>query len=67
MTARSAAVAELLRTALDAADQLDPAERDALYRALVADLRSRRPECVSPLSLGPPTDPAAIRDPRGAR
>lgn len=64
MTARCAAVAELLRTALDAADRLDPDERDQLYRALVADMRSRRPESVRPLTLGPPTDPAAIRDPR---
>lgn len=47
MTARAAAVTELIRTALAAADQLDPAERDAIYAALVADLRSRRPEAVS--------------------
>lgn len=67
MTARAAAVAELIRTALAAADQLDPGERDELYRMLVADMRSRRPESVSPLTLGPPTDPAAIRDPRGCR
>lgn len=64
MTARCAEVVELLRSALDAADLLDPAERDELYRLLVADMRSRRPESVSPLTLGPPTDPAAIRDPR---
>ncbi|HEX7841011.1 MAG TPA: hypothetical protein VF469_26220 [Kofleriaceae bacterium] len=43
MTARGGAVAELIRTALAAADQLDPVERDAIYTALVADLRSRRP------------------------
>jgi len=65
MTARFAALAELFRTTLDAADRLDPDDRDELYRMLVADLRSRRPESVSPLTLGPPTDPAAIRDPRG--
>lgn len=53
MTARFAALAEIFRTTLDAADRLDPAERDELYRMLVADL-----------TLGPPTDPAAIRDPR---
>ncbi len=64
MTARAAAVAELIRTALVAADQLDPIERDAIYAALVADLRSRRPEAVSPMTLGPPTEP--IRDPRGS-
>lgn len=65
MTARFAALAELFRTTLDAADRLDPAERDELYAALVADLRARRPESVSPLSIGPPTE--AIRDPRGRR
>jgi hypothetical protein len=53
MTARAAAVAELIRTALAAADRLDPAERDAIYTVLVADLRSRRSESVSPLSLSP--------------
>lgn len=67
MTARAAAVAELIRTALAAADQLDPFERDELYRMLVADMRSRRPESVRPLTLGPLTDPATIRDPRGCR
>lgn len=57
MTARAAAVAELIRTALAAADRLDPVERDALYTALVADLRTCRPEAVSP-----------VRDPeRGGR
>jgi hypothetical protein len=67
VTARCAAVVELLRSALDAADRLDPPDRDELYRALVADMRSRRPESVSPLSLGlgPPT--VLIRDPRGRR
>jgi hypothetical protein len=65
MTARAAAIAELFRTALAAADRLDPVERDALYTALVADLRARRPGAVSPLSLGQPTEP--IRDPRGDR
>lgn len=62
MTARAAAVAELIRTALAAADRLDLVEREAIYTALFADLRSRRPDAVSPLSLGPPTQ--AIRDPR---
>jgi hypothetical protein len=46
MTARATAIAELIRTALTAADQLDPVERDAIYAALVADLRSRRPEVL---------------------
>jgi hypothetical protein len=65
MTSRAAAVIEVIRTALAAADQLDPVERDAIYAALVADLRARWPEAVSPMTLGPPTEP--IRDPRGPR
>lgn len=64
MTPRAAAIAEVIRSALDAADRLYPAERDPLYAALVADLRARRPENVSPMTLGAPSDPAAIRDPR---
>jgi len=40
--ARAAAVAELIRTALDAADRPDPADRDRIYAALVAELRLRR-------------------------
>ncbi len=62
MSARLAAVVEMIRVALEAADKLDPPQRDEVYRALVADLRARRPESVSPLQLGPPTEP--IRDPR---
>ena len=57
MTARAmvlaTAVAELNRTALDAADRPDPAERDRIYAALVADLRLRRPKSVSPLTWRP--------------
>lgn len=60
----AAAVAELIRTALAAVDQLPLAERDAIYAALVADLRSRRPAAVSMMTLGAPTEP--IRDPRGS-
>jgi hypothetical protein len=62
---RASAIVEVIRWALDEADKLDPRERDQLYAALVADLRSRRPESVSPLTIGPPTEP--IRDPRGPR
>jgi hypothetical protein len=62
MTSRAAAAIEVIRTALAAVDQLDPVERDAIYMALVADLRARRTEAVSPMTLGPPTEP--IRDPR---
>jgi acyl-CoA reductase-like NAD-dependent aldehyde dehydrogenase len=64
MTARGAAVAELIRAALAAVDQLDPVERSAIYAALVADLRSRRPAAVSLMTLGAPTEP--IRDRRGS-
>lgn len=53
MTSRAAAAIELIRTALLAADQLDPAERDAVYGALMDGLRSRRPEAVPPMNLGP--------------
>lgn len=62
MSAIAAAVAKLIRTALAAAGQLDPVERDAIYTALVADLRARRSEAMSPMTLDPPTEP--IRDPR---
>lgn len=65
MTARAATIAEQFRTALDAAERLDPEDRDELYMALVADLRSRRPESVAPMTLGPPTEP--VRDPRRPR
>lgn len=65
MSARADAIVEVLRSALDSADKLaDPVERETIYTALVSDLRSRRPVNVAPISFGPPTDPAAIRDPR---
>ncbi|MCX5747513.1 MAG: hypothetical protein NT062_34040 [Proteobacteria bacterium] len=59
---RAHAIAKVLASALDATDKLEPAERDFIRTMLVADLRSRWPESVSPLTLGPPTE--AIRDPR---
>jgi hypothetical protein len=62
---RGAAIAEVFRTALDATDRLDPIERDATYRAIVADLRSRCPASVSSLALEPPTEP--ITDAPGRR
>jgi hypothetical protein len=65
VTARCAAILEVLRSTIAAADKLSSGERDLVFAALVADIRSRNPECVSPLRLGPPSDPAAIRDPRG--
>lgn len=60
---RAAAIVEVFCTALHATERLDPIERDATNRAIVAELRSRRPESVSPLALGPPTEP----NPQGPR
>lgn len=49
---------------LAALDRYAPDEVAAVVAALVAHLRSWRPESVAPLgTLGPPTE--AIRDPRG--
>lgn len=63
MSGRDACL-EILRSVLERVDRLpDPADRDLIYQHLVADLRSRRPQSVSPLTLGPPTE--KIRDPRG--
>ena len=59
-SARGAALVEVFRTALAAADRLDPVERDAIYTALFADLRSRRPGVASLMTFGPPTEP--LRD-----
>ncbi len=42
MTARAAAIVEVLRSALAPIDSLDPEEQDAIVSALVADLRARR-------------------------
>lgn len=62
MTERGSAIVELMRQTLKSVDTLQPAERDLVYTMLVSDLRARRPESVSPLTLGPPTEP--IKDPR---
>ncbi len=43
----------------------EPAAADQLVGSLVAHMRSVQPEAVSPMTLGPPTEP--IRDPRGPR
>ncbi len=59
---RAAAIIEVVRSALAALETLPPAERDLVTRAIVSDLRARDPECVSPLTLGPPTE--RIVDPR---
>jgi hypothetical protein len=60
---RGAAIIEVFRSALATLDTLEPDEQTAIVRALVADLRARRPVAVAPLGeLGPPTEP--IRDPR---
>lgn len=59
-----AACIEVIRSALTVVDEsLTPAEQDQVYASLVAHIRARRPESVSPLGvLPPPTEP--IRDPR---
>jgi hypothetical protein len=64
-----AALAELQRVWWGDVDELgrtEPHAADRLVTALVSHLRSHRPECVASISLGPPTDRAAIRDPRSA-
>ena len=74
MTARTDDIARRLARAtadlrhalaeLAALDRYAPDEVAAVVAALVAHLRSWRPESVAPLgTLGPPTE--AIRDPRG--
>jgi hypothetical protein len=64
---RVAAVIEVIRSALVTTDEaMTPDEQDQVYSALLAHIRARRPETVSPLgTLPPPTEP--IRDPRGGR
>lgn len=61
---RAAHVFEQLRAALQITDEeLEPAEADLVYTTLVAHIRARRPEAVSPLGTLPaPTE--RIRDPR---
>lgn len=61
------AILEMLRAALATTDErLMPAERDLVYASLLAHIRARRPESVSPLgTLPPPAE--VIRDPRGDR
>jgi hypothetical protein len=55
-------------SALAEVDQLNSVELDRIYTALVADLRSRSPEAVSPMNFGPPTEPIRdLREPRGGR
>ena len=75
MTARATAIAELIRTALAAAGRVPTFRRDDLDAYLLGGHAAdqvrggdiRQPESVSPLALGPPTDPAATRDPQGRR
>jgi hypothetical protein len=62
---RGAALVEVFRSALATLDTLEPDELTAIIGAFVADLGTRRPMSVAPLSvLPPPTQP--IRNPRGA-
>jgi hypothetical protein len=60
---RAATVVERFRATFVYLDALDLAEQDQIVAALVADLRSRRPMSIAPLSVLPaPTE--KIRDPR---
>ncbi len=60
------AVLQVIQSALKAAETLDPADQDTLYRALLDTVRPRRPESVGFLSqLPPPGTP--IVDPREAK
>lgn len=65
------AATEQLRQALAALVELErvaPAAVRRVYDATRAHLRSRYPEDGAAIGvLGPPTDPAAIRDPREPR
>ncbi len=64
MTARAAAIIEVIRSALHTADEsLTPADADLVYGAIVAHVRARRPVAVSPLGVLPPPG-EVIRDPR---
>lgn len=61
---RAAALTEVLRSTLQTVDEsCTPGEADAIYTGLVAHIRARRPESVSPLGMLPPPG-EAIRDPR---
>ena len=64
MTARAAAIVEVIRTALQTTDEaLSPGEADQVYAAIVSHVRARRPVSLSPLGTLPePT--TVIRDPR---
>lgn len=66
MSATADACIEIFRSTLDRVDRLhDPAERDRIYSALVADLRSRRPVAVSCLSDWSPTEEPPTSPPGG--
>lgn len=71
MTAATRSLAQRLAQLLAEVGELartEPAAADRLVSALIGHLMSWRPESVSPLGQLPaPTDPGAIRDPRGQR
>lgn len=67
MTSLAQRLAQLLAEVSELA-RTEPAAADRLIGALVNHLRSWRPESVSSLGTLPaPSDPSAIRDPRGPR
>lgn len=57
------AILRALQAALKESEQLDPADQDVVYRALLDTVRARRPESVGFLSQLPAPG-EAIRDPR---
>lgn len=65
MTARLAAVVELIRVALEAADKLDAAAREEVYRGLLARVRAGCATDLAPAALVRTVEPHNI--PEGVR
>lgn len=63
MTARGAAVRELVRQVFASIDTLPTDEQETITSAIVAHLRSSRPESVSPLGTLHPTEPIPTTPP----
>jgi hypothetical protein len=60
------AIVEVIRSALDRLDRLPTGEADQIIGALVADLRTRRPMAVAPLSDWAPTETPPSGPPGGS-
>lgn len=63
---RLSAVLEVMRMAFANADDLDPADADRFYSAILSHVRGRRGESVGCLGILPAPG-APVRDPRGSR